>query len=167
MLNNPMLAALVGLALVAGSAPAGARMEPGDLRLGAGLGLRSTEAGVMFAAGASFGVFVVHGLEPGIDFAFQTGADSPTLLALSGSLRWVMLPELSLSPYLRAGGGRLFLVDFEDAWMATAGAGLVYWIGPWYGLDVGADYRWYFFPDETIGGFDIRFGLIFLIGTQA
>ena len=154
-------AALLAM-VISTPAPAADRMNPGDLRLGAGLGLRSTYERLTFSAGASFGVFIVPELEPGLDLNFQTGADSPTLLALSGTLRWVILTYGFLSPYLRVGGGRGFLLGLDDAWMLSAGGGQVFWIGQWYGLDLEVSYHWTF-SDETIGKFDIRFGLMFVL----
>ncbi len=154
--------ALTLFVLLGPSNPASARMEPGEMRFGAGLGLRSTDEGLTFSAGATFGVFALQGLESGVDLYFQAGGSSATLFALSGYVRWVVLPDAFLSPYVRLGGGRLFIQDMGDAWLLSAGGGLVYWIGEWYGIDLGADYRWHLFADEIAGGFDTRIGLMFV-----
>ena len=157
------IAILVALAVTClTDTPARARFEMGSLRIGAGLGLRGSPEGTLFSASATFGVFVLQGLELHVSNLVQTGGDSPTVYLLTGGVRFIPLPDLHLTPYLAGEGGRLFIGDgAEDAWVAGAGGGLLYMLGPSWGIDLGVGYRWYFFPDEDpIGDWDVQVGLI-------
>ncbi|MBN2498736.1 MAG: hypothetical protein JXR96_29365 [Deltaproteobacteria bacterium] len=149
---------LLALPLVLAAGEAQARLEMGTLRLGLGLGLRSSSTGLTFAASGTFGVFALKGLEFGVDTHFQAGGDSPTLGILAGYGRYVVLPDYPVTPYALAGGGHLF-VEGPDAWVVSAGGGVLYFFHEMLGLDIGVEYRWFFFPEETLGGFDVVLGL--------
>jgi hypothetical protein len=147
--------------------PARARFETGTMRVGAGLGLRGGDDGVTFSIDGSFGFFVLHGLELSISPLFQTGGGEPTLFLLEGGLRFIPLPDLQLTPYIQAGAGRLFVIDQFDAWMVSAGGGLLYLFGPWYGIDISGGYRWFFWPaddskDNSSGTYYIQIGLLLI-----
>ena len=144
------------------AAPASARFEQGTFRFGAGMGLQGSSEGVIFSLGASGGVFVLKGLELGVGTVFQTGGDIPTQFLATGGIRFIPLPDLMLTPYIRAAGGHLF-VEGDDAWTVSAGGGLLYMFGPWYGIDLQGTYMWFFFPGEDpIGDWYITAGLVLL-----
>jgi hypothetical protein len=141
------------------AAPAQARFEQGTFRFGAGMGLYGTSEGVVFSFGASGGVFVLKGLDLGVSAVLSTGGDYPTQVATTGGIRFIPLPDLNITPYLKAGGGRLF-IEGDDAWIVSVGGGLLYMFGPWYGIDIQGTYAWYFFPDgDPIGDWGITGGL--------
>ncbi|HUU03031.1 MAG TPA: hypothetical protein VM425_16480 [Myxococcota bacterium] len=147
--------------------PARARFEMGTMHVGAGLGLRGGDEGVTFSFNGSFGFFVLHGLELSISPLLQTGGGEPTIVLLEGGLRFIPLPDLELTPYLKVSGGRLFVIDEFDAWMVSAGGGLLYLFGPWYGIDISGGYRWFFWPaddstDSTSGTYYVQLGLLLL-----
>jgi hypothetical protein len=157
--KTPVLLAILTPILLA--APASARFEAGTFRFGAGLGLQGHEDGIVFSLGAAGGVFVLKGLDVGISTVLHTG-DIPTQFLATGGVRFIPLPDLTLTPYIRAGGGRLF-VEGDDAWTVSAGGGLLYMFGPWYGIDLQGTYMWFFFPGEDpIGDWYITAGLVLL-----
>ena len=157
---TPFLPAVSALVLLA--TPAQARFEAGTIRFGAGLGFQGSPEGVIFSVGASGGVFVLKGLDLGVNTVFQTGGDIPTQFLATGGIRFIPLPDLMLTPYIRAAGGRLF-VDGDDAWTVSAGGGLLYMFGPWYGIDLQGTYMWFFFPGkDPIGDWYITAGLVLL-----
>jgi hypothetical protein len=142
--------------------PAQARFEAGTIRFGAGLGLRGTPEGAVFSLGASGGVFLLHGLDLGLSGVLQTGGGEDTLFLLTGDLRFIPLPDLELTPYLEVSGGRLF-VEWDDAWVVSAGGGLLYLFGPWYGIDLGVGYRWLIYPDDSVtGDYTVQMGVVML-----
>lgn len=143
------------------SAAAG-RFEAGTLRVGAGMGLRGSPEGTVFSASATFGVFVLRGLELHISNLVQAGGDEPTVYLLTGGARYIPLPDLHLAPYLSGEAGRLFVGGgLRDAWLAGAGGGLLTMLGPSWGIDLGAGYRWFFFPEEDpTGDWLLQIGLI-------
>jgi len=150
-------------ALLLSSTQARPHFEQGDLRVGAALGLRGTEEGVSFSIGGACGFFVLDGLELSIEPLFQTGGGEPTLFMLTADVTFIPLTDLVIAPYIRGGGGRLFVLEGVDAWIASAGGGLIYLFGPWYGIDIGGGYRWFFFPeDEIAGSYYVRAGLVLL-----
>jgi hypothetical protein len=153
---------IISLVLIAVTPQAQARFEMGTLRVGAALGVRGSSAGTTFAAAGTFGVFALKGVEVSVSNLFQTGGDSPTIYMLTGGVRLIPLPDLELTPYVAGEGGHLF-VEGSDAWVAGVVGGLLYMIGPWYGLDVGVGYRWFFYPNEDpIGNWDVQVGLVFV-----
>ena len=150
------------VALLAGLSPAQANFEQGTMRVGAGMGLRGGDDGVTFSFSGSFGFYVLKGLGLSITPLVQTGGGEPTLIMLTTDLRYIPFPDLHIAPYIDGGGGRLFVFDYSDAWVASAGAGMIYLFGDWYGLDMGAGYRWYFFPEDTQGSYYVNIGLLLI-----
>jgi len=149
--------------LFVGLSPARANFEQGTMRVGAGMGLRGGSDGVTFSFSGSFGFYVLKGLGLSISPLFQTGGGDPSFIMLTGDIRYIPFPDLELVPYINGGGGRLFVFDYIDAWVVSAGGGLIYLFGPWYGLDMGAGYRWYFFDEEDVqGSYYINIGLLLI-----
>jgi hypothetical protein len=69
-------------------------------------------------------------------------------------------PDLDIIPYIKAGGGRLF-IEGDDAWIVSVGGGLLYMFGPWYGIDIQGTYMWFFFPEgDPIDDWGITAGLV-------
>ena len=163
--HETRLRVLVFLSLIClGNASAFARFEQGTYRVGASLGLRGTDDGVEFSLGGAFGFFLLDGLDLGLSTVVQTGGVDPTLVYLSSDLRFIPLPDLQVTPFLKTSGGRLFVIDFVDAWLVSAGGGLIYLMGPRLGLEIGAGYRWYFYPHgDPISTYYLQMGLMFLI----
>ncbi len=141
-----------------------ARFEQGTYRIGASLGLRGTNDGIEFSLGGAFGYFLLDGLDLGLSTVVQTGGVDPTLVWLSADLRFIPLPDLQVTPFLKTSGGRLFVIDYDDAWLVSAGGGLIYPLGPRLAVEIGAGYRWYFYPSQDpISSYYLQMGLMFLI----
>jgi hypothetical protein len=139
-----------------------ARFESGTFRFGAGLGLRGSDQGAVFSFGASGGVFVLKGFDLGLSGLLQTGGEAGTLFLLAADVRFIPFADLELTPYLKASGGRLF-VEWDDAWMVSAGGGLLYMFGPWYGIDLSVAYRWLIYPEgDPDGNYDVQVGVLLL-----
>ena len=151
---------LVSVFLVLLAATASARFEQGTFHFGAGMGLRGSEGGAVFSLGVSGGFFVLKGLDLGISTVLHTGGDIPTQCMTTGSVRFIPLPDLVFTPYIKAGGGRLF-IEGDDAWTVSVGGGFLYMMGPWYGIDLQGTYFWLFFPGEDpYSDYTITAGLV-------
>lgn len=139
-----------------------ARFEAGTFRFGAGLGLRGSDQGAVFSFGAAGGVFVLKGFDLGISGLLQTGGETGTLFLLAADVRFIPFADLDLTPYIKASGGRLF-VEWDDAWMVSAGGGLLYMFGPWYGIDLSVAYRWLIYPEgDPEGNYDVQMSILLL-----
>ncbi len=158
--KKPMLLTISALIMLA--APARSRFEAGTVRFGAGLGLQGYEDGVIFSLGAAGGVFVLKGLELDVNTVLQTGGDIPTQFLATGGIRFIPLPDLTLTPYIKAAGGRLF-IEGDDAWVVSAGGGFIYMFGPRYGFDLESMYMWFFLPGrDPVGDWHVTVGLVLL-----
>jgi hypothetical protein len=155
------LATLIFLSIMPNNATA--RFEPGTLRFGAGLGFEGSSEGTVFSFSGSGGVFVLKGFDVGLNAMVQTGGSSPTLFMLTGDLRYIPLPDLYITPYIGTNVGRVFIDQHDDAWIVGVGGGLLFMTGGWYGIDLGASYRWFFFPGvDPEGSYNLRVSLLLL-----
>lgn len=136
----------------AGAAAAVDRGQPfsqGSMNLGLVLGFSASQ-GTAFALGGAFGYFVLSGLEPGLELEVTFGSDRPTVTSLLPYLRWVIWRSYTLSPYVKAQGGRWFISDQDDLSAIGGGGGLVFFLTRNAGLQLeGMVYR--LFPEEVCG----------------
>ncbi len=143
--------------------PFGRHTMNASLALGFGVG-----DGAAFALGASFGYFILDGLEPGLNLDATFGEDRATVVSLLPYLRWVPWRSYPFSPYLKVQGGRWFITDYPDITVVGGGGGFVYFLNRWAGLQVEA-MALHLIPDEgscpddtcTIPSFGLSFGFFF------
>jgi hypothetical protein len=99
----------------------------------------SSSAG--FVGGGGFRRFVLDGVAPGVEGSVQTGAGLTVGLVL-GSLRVVPVSAPGFAFVLTARGGRVLLSDHADGWGAGGGAGIIWFVAPNAGLELGYDVLW-------------------------
>jgi len=158
---NPSVIFFLLLAVSLPYASVQSRFEAGTLHFGGGMGLRGSSQGAIFSVSASGGVFVLKGLDLGITTWLQTGGDLPLMFMLTADTRFIPFPDFYLTPYIHTAGGRLFTKG-DDAWVLSAGGGLLYLTHDIYGIDFGVGYRWFFFPEEVLDSYYLQVGLIIL-----
>jgi hypothetical protein len=123
--------ALVVVALLAGVAHAETPFDQGKLGISAGAGSTSAFGQRYFAIGAGAGIFVVNGLEVGVDGQYQWG-DGPSISRLRPAVRYVAQPLLEarhwpLIPYVGVFYSHWFIGDaFTDVDAIGTRAGALY-----------------------------------------
>ena len=121
--------------------------QRGTVNMGLVLGL-STGQETAFTFGGSFGYFVLPGLEPGLQADVTFSSRQPTVTSLLPYLRWIIWRSYSVSPYLKAQGGRWFISDNKDLSAFGGGGGLVLFLSPLVGLQMeGLAFR--LFPQDA------------------
>jgi len=94
-------------------------------------------SGTTIDVGASFDVFVIDGLAPGVQTWYEYNSDWPDALFLLPFLKWVFYRSWDFAPYLIAQGGRAFVFENGvDAWLAGGGIGLVWLFTRNFGLSM-------------------------------
>jgi len=159
--KHACLGGLVLAVVLAGSSPASARFTPYDVDLGLTLAFGRSSAGSIFGLGLRGGVFVLPGVETGISSFYQTGSGAPDLAQLSGLLRLVLLPDRALTPFAMGTAGRLF-TEGADAWIFSAGGGLIQLLSERLALEIALFRRWYLYPEETLTDWSGNGGLLVL-----
>jgi hypothetical protein len=94
-----------------------------------------------YLGGGGFRYFVIDGLAPGLEASFQTGV-GPTTGMVLGSLRLAPVRTRQLAVVLTGRGGRIFLSHFPDGWGAGAGAGVIWFVAPHAGVELGYQVLW-------------------------
>ncbi|MCB9555002.1 MAG: hypothetical protein H6707_02785 [Deltaproteobacteria bacterium] len=100
----------------------------GSLNLGLAFGFAAGGGGTAFSAGGAAGYYVLNGLEPGLQFDVTVSSDAPTVVALLPYLRWVIFRSYAASPYIKAQGGRLFVVGSNDLSAIGGGGGMYFFL---------------------------------------
>jgi hypothetical protein len=98
-------------------------------------------SGSGFLGGAGFRRFVVDGLAPGIETSVQTGAGM-TVGMLLGTLRLAPVRTRQLAVVVTGRAGRVFLSSHDDGWGAGGGLGIIWFLSPHAGLELGYDVLW-------------------------
>jgi len=170
--GNPMghwramagMACWLGLMLVD---PRGARaghFEKGEITLGLGVGFEQGEQHSYYALSVSSGYFVLDGVLLGVSGLLQAGSDDSLLCLMAMEAEYIPFPEWTVSPYLAASTGRIFVKEGDDGWRTGIGAGLVYVFHPRYASQMGLQYRWLFFPGlEPMTDLTFNMGFIFFL----
>ncbi len=118
----------------------------GSFNAGLAFGL-STGQQTSVTLGGDFGYFVLPGLEPGLELHVTFGGGS-TVTSLLPYLRWVIWRSYTISPYLKAQAGRLFISDAPDLTSVGGGGGFVFFLTSVLGLQLeGMVYR--LLPEEA------------------
>ena len=99
----------------------------------------SSVSGVL--GGAGFRRFVIDGLAPGLEASVQTGAGT-TLGLVLGTLRLVPLRTRQIAFVLTGRAGRVLLSEHDDGWGAGGGVGVIMFLSPNVGLELGYDVLW-------------------------
>ena len=138
----------------------------GNINVGLGLGFSAGAGETAFSVGGAFGYFVLDGLEPGLQLDVTFGSNRPTVTALLPYLRWIFYRSYSVSPYLKAQGGRFFVTGHADVTALGGGGGIVVFISRRVGLQLeGLVFR--LFPKDvcadecTVTDFGLSFGIYF------
>jgi hypothetical protein len=99
----------------------------------------SSESGLL--GGAGYRRFVVDALAPGFEASVQTG-DGTTLGLVLGSLRLVPVRTRQVAFVLTGRAGRVLLSHHDDGWGTGGGAGVIVFLSPNVGLELGYDILW-------------------------
>lgn len=144
--------------------PFGQHTMNAGLNLGLGIG-----GDLSLTIGGNFGYFVLPGLEPGlasdVTFTFLEEG-TQTVVSLLPYVRWVFWRAYPFSPYIKAQGGRMFIMDetVPDIWAVGGGVGGVLFINRWAGV-VLEGLAMYMKPDEGDGRvvpvINLSFGFFF------
>ena len=94
-----------------------------------------------FLGGAGFRRFVVDGLAPGLEASVQTGSGT-TVGLLLGTLRLAPVRASQLAVVVTGRAGRVFLSHHDDGWGAGGGVGVIWFLSPHAGLELGYDVLW-------------------------
>jgi hypothetical protein len=94
-----------------------------------------------FLGGGGFRYFVVDGLAPGIEASVQSGAGT-TVGMLLGTLRLAPVRTRQLAIVVTGRGGRVLLSHHDDGWGAGGGAGVIWFVAPHAGLELGYEVLW-------------------------
>jgi hypothetical protein len=135
--------ALCTLLLLPLSAPATAAtpFDQGRIQLGLGVGSAGSFDTRYVVAGARFGVFVLDGLQLGIDADFWLGG-SPFVATVSPDVRYVLYFLDPLNPYLGVFYRHWFVgEEIEDIDNLGARVGFIWVLGEHVYLGIGAAYE--------------------------
>jgi hypothetical protein len=98
-------------------------------------------SGSGFLGGAGFRRYVVDGVAPGVEASVQTGSGT-TLGLLLGTLRLAPVRTQQIALVVTGRGGRVLLSHHDDGWGAGVGAGLIWFVAPHAGLELGYEILW-------------------------
>lgn len=112
--------------------------DAGTNHLGLTLGLGAGRGGAAYAAGISYGYFLVDGVAPGADLSVSGGSGLITVGQALATLRLVPVRTGAVTAFVVGRAGRIFLADgLEDGWGAGGGAGAIFFGGGRTGLALG------------------------------
>jgi hypothetical protein len=94
-----------------------------------------------FLGGGGFRRFVLDGLAPGIEASVQTG-NGTTIGLLLGTLRLAPVRTHQLAVVVTGRAGRVLLSHHDDGWGAGGGAGIIWFVSPHAGIEIGYDVLW-------------------------
>ncbi len=117
------------------------------MNAGLNLGLNVSGSDITFQVGGNFGYFVLPGLEPGLSADVTFGTDSNTTFSLMPYLRWVFWRAYPFSPYIKAQGGRWFILDAVDISLVGGGVGFIFFITDWMAIQA-EGLAMYLIPDS-------------------
>lgn len=109
--------------------------DRGTSELAVGLGYSSVSG---FLASGGFRYFVVDRLAPGLEAHYAGGGSRSSAFGLIlGNVRVVPVRSDGFALVLTGRAGRVLLADHADGWAAGGSAGVVIFLGPRVGLEVG------------------------------
>jgi hypothetical protein len=94
-----------------------------------------------FLGGGGFRRFVVDGLAPGVEASVQTGTGTTVGLFL-GTLRLAPVRTRTLAVVMTGRAGRVILSHHDDGWGAGGAAGVIWFLSPHAGLELGYEVLW-------------------------
>jgi len=109
-----------------------------DMEIQAILGMSFlSSSGITLDVGASYELYVIDSLAPGVETWYEYNSDGPDALFLLPFLKWVFYRSWDFAPYVVAQGGRVFVFEGgTDAWAAGGGVGLVWFFSSHVGLSL-------------------------------
>lgn len=109
--------------------------DRGTSEIAVGVGYSSASG---FLAAGGYRHFVVRGLAPGLEAHYFGGGSVGSAFGLVlGNLRLVPVRTDGFALVLTGRAGRVFLADHADGWAAGGSVGVVIFLGPHVGLEVG------------------------------
>jgi hypothetical protein len=95
-----------------------------------------------FFGGGGFRRFVIDGVGPGIEGSIQKASDQPTTSLVLASLKLVPYRSDVAALILTGRAGRVFLADHDDGWGVGGAAGVIFFVSPGVGLEIGYAILW-------------------------
>jgi hypothetical protein len=112
--------------------------DEGTSELSLALGY-SSQSG--WLAGGGYRHYFLDGVAPGVEASLQS-ADGQTLGLLLASVRLVPLRQSSMALVVTGRAGRVLLSGHDDGWGAGGGVGLIFFLSPNVGVEIGYDVLW-------------------------
>jgi hypothetical protein len=113
--------------------------DPGSTELALALGYTKQTG---FFGGGGFRRFVISGVAPGIEASVQRSDGQPTTGFLLASLKLVPVRGEMAALILTGRAGRAFIFDHDDGWAAGGSLGVIFFLSPGVGLEVGYSILW-------------------------
>ena len=118
--------------------------DPGSTELALALGYTKQTG---FFGGGGFRRFVITGVAPGIEASVQRSDGQPTTGLILASLKLVPVRGETAALIFTGRAGRAFIFDHDDGWAAGGSLGVIFFLSPGVGLEVGYSILW-LFPDQ-------------------
>jgi hypothetical protein len=118
--------------------------DPGSTELALALGYTKQTG---FFGGGGFRRFVISGVAPGIEASVQRSDGQPTTGLLLASLKLVPVRGETAALIFTGRAGRAFIFEHDDGWAAGGSLGVILFLSPGVGLEVGYSILW-LFPDH-------------------
>ena len=115
--------------------------DPGSTELALALGYTKQTG---FFGGGGFRRFVISGVAPGIEASVQRSDGQPTTGLVLASLKLVPVRGDMAALILTGRAGRAFIFDHDDGWAAGGSLGVIFFLSPGVGLEVGYSILWLF-----------------------
>jgi len=95
-----------------------------------------------FFGGGGFRRFVISGVAPGLEASVQRSDGQPTTGLLLASLKLVPVRGEMAALILTGRAGRAFIFNHDDGWAAGGSLGVILFLSPGVGLEVGYSILW-------------------------
>jgi hypothetical protein len=113
--------------------------DPGSTELALALGYTKQTG---FFGGGGFRRFVISGIAPGIEASVQRSDGQPTTGLILASLKLVPVRGEMAALIFTGRAGRAFIFDHDDGWAAGGSLGVIFFLSPGVGLEVGYSILW-------------------------
>lgn len=118
--------------------------DPGSTELALALGYTKQTG---FFGGGGYRRFIISGLAPGIEASVQRSDGQPTTGLLLASLKLVPARGEMAALAITGRAGRAFMADHDDGWAAGGSLGVIVFLSPGVGLEIGYSILW-LLPDH-------------------
>jgi hypothetical protein len=118
--------------------------DPGSTELSLALGYTKQTG---FFGGGGFRRFVISGVAPGVEASVQRSDGQPTTGFVLASLKLVPVRGEMAALIITGRAGRAFIFDHDDGWAAGGSLGVIVFLSPGVGLEIGYSILW-LLPDH-------------------